>query len=241
MASQEQEHFDRISRRYERASESWRAIYERVKAHLNPLVADKRVLDVGSGGAFPYDTALPREVVALDISPSMLETVDDPNVVKRVGDARDLRGIEDDSVDVILFILSLHHINGDDVKESLATLERVLSSARRTLRPGGHLMIVEPLLPGWLFRMESLAFPLTRTLLAWLDVSMIFLYSLDFLKERLAAHFSMEASSIRTERVVIEDRIDPLGGSFPGLIRVPHWMLPVRYCLISLRSPASGS
>jgi len=241
MSSRAREHFDRISQRYERASKSWRAIYERVEAHLDPLVADQRVLDIGSGGVFPYDTALPREIIALDISPNMLEAIDDPNVVTRVGDARNLEGIEDGSIDVMLFILSIHHINGDSAEKSFATLDSILASARSALRPGGHLVVVEPVLPRRWFRLQSLAFPLTRALLARLGVPMIFFYSLEFLNERLARHFAMDVSAIQTEQIVVEGRIDPLGGSFPGLVRIPRWMNPFEYCLISLCSRVSGA
>jgi len=91
------EHFDRISSRYERASESWQTIYDRVAARVDPLVKGGRVLDVGSGGEFPYDTTGAREVIALDVSPSMLEGIDAPNVTRCVGDARDLRAFGDAS------------------------------------------------------------------------------------------------------------------------------------------------
>jgi SAM-dependent methyltransferase len=241
MSDRAREHFDRISHRYERASKSWSAIYERVKAHLDPLIANQRVLDIGSGGVFPYDTALPSEITVLDISPNMLEAVDDPNVVTRVGDARNLEGIEDGSVDVMLFILSIHHINGDSAEESFATLDSILASARRALCQGGHLVVVEPVLPRRWFRLESLAFPLTRSLLARFGVPMIFFYSLEFLKERLARHFATDASAIQTERITMEDPIDPLGGSLPGLIRIPQWMNPFEYRLISLRVQTSDA
>ena len=235
MGAGEREHFDRISERYERAAESWQTIYDRVEAHLNPLVGERRVLDVGSAGEFPYDTSLAREVVALDISPSMLGGIDAPNVVTRVGDARSMPGIEDDSMDVVLFILSLHHINGRGARESFETLDRVLASARRALRPGGHLVVVAPVLPSWLIPLEAVCFRLTRAVLGRFGVPMIFFYSLRHLRRRLAHHFSVQEAAIGVERIVVEGRIDPLGGSFPGLIRIPNWMHPFEHCMLSLR------
>lgn len=239
MDAPDRAHFDRISERYERAAESWQTIYDRVAARVNPLVEGRRVLDVGSGGVFPYDTSRASEVVALDVSPTMLASIEAPNVVTRVGDARSMPGIADASFDVVLFILSLHHINGPSVRESLGTLDSVLASARRALRPGGHVVVVEPVLPGWLLPLESLCFPLTRALLARFGVSMIYFHSLAVLRTHLAARFSIPEEAVEVERIVVEGRIDPLGGTFPGWIRIPHWMHPFEHCLLSLRLDAA--
>jgi len=113
----------------------------------------------------------------------------------------------------------------------------VIAAAARTLRPGGHLVIVEPVLPGWIQRLESLAFPLLRRLLGALGVSMIFFYSKRLLVERIAAHFGVPSSRIEVEDIVVEGRIDPLGGSFPGWIRIPHWMHPFDHTLFHLATP----
>ncbi|NET52742.1 MAG: class I SAM-dependent methyltransferase [Merismopedia sp. SIO2A8] len=124
-----QQHFDRISARYQRAADSWQEIYEQIETRINPIVEGKVVLDVGNGGRFAYDTSLPSQVIAMDIAPSMLDKIDNPKIVKVVGDARDMQTIDDQSVDIIVFLLVLHHINGCNVKDSINTLDKVLSSA----------------------------------------------------------------------------------------------------------------
>ena len=239
--SGEREHFDRIAGRYEQASHSWQSIYDQLEGRLNPLVAGRRVLSVGSGANFGYDTSLPAQTIALDISPSMLDAIDRPDVVKRVGDARELRSIGDASIDVVLFVLSLHHINGPSVRDSLETLERVFAAARRVLRPGGHLVVVESVVPRWYFALERLLFPLTRRLLGRFGVSMIFLYPLPVLERQIAAHLQVEATEIERLRLDVDERIDPFGGSFPGWVSVPARYLPGGYYLVVARAPVATS
>ncbi len=55
----------------------------------------------------------------------------------------------DASVDLVLFIYSLHHIPP-------AILPEILAEARRVLRPGGHLYVAEPLAEGPLQEVSEL-------------------------------------------------------------------------------------
>lgn len=82
------EHFDRIAGKYGAVHVSWRKVYEKIKERVNPLIRGKRVLDIGNGAVFCYDTTLPSDISVLDISPAMLDRIDKPGVQKVVGDAR---------------------------------------------------------------------------------------------------------------------------------------------------------
>ncbi len=234
MSEASREQFDRIADRYHEAAESWNGLYEQIAVHVNPLLADKVVLDVGNGGHFAYDPAIARRVIALDISAEMVARIQLPGIAKVVGDARDLTGIDDASVDVIAFVFSLHHITGRNLQETFSTLDRVLASAQRKLRPGGTLVIAEPVLPGWLFRLQTWVFPASHALLERLRVGMIFFYSLRQLRERIAARVPCRRGEMRTFPLPVKGRIDPLGGSFPGRISIPSWLHPLRYRLITV-------
>jgi ubiquinone/menaquinone biosynthesis C-methylase UbiE len=225
MNQQNQKHFDDISDRYERAALSWREIYEQVEARINPLLKDKVVLDVGNGGHFAYDLHLPRRVIAMDVAPAMLDKIQEPSVEKVVGDAQDMEVIEDESVDIVIFQLVLHHINGPNVKETIELLEKILAEARRKIRPGGHLVVTEVLLSPWLFRLESGLFRATRFILSRFSVPMIFMFTQPILRERIARVFRIEPREVETVPIRLTTWADPLGGSFPGLIKLPPWML----------------
>ena len=80
----EQEHFDRIALRYAQASKSWASLSGQLVERIAPLVRGKTVLDVGNGGFFAYDPASASTVTGLDISPAMLERIDQ-QVAQREG------------------------------------------------------------------------------------------------------------------------------------------------------------
>ena len=227
----ERQHFDRIADRYDSATESSES-YALIADRINPLLASKDILDIGNGGLFAYDPALPRRIIAMDISPSMLDRIQDPRVIKRVGDARDLQGIEDRSLDAILFMFSLHHMAGENVPGCLRTLEQILASSARKLRPGGHLILAEPVMFPVVFRIERLLFHAMRFVLNRFGVPMIFMYSLSALTGAVGESFRAAPEEIRCERLPTTGWIDPLAGSFPGVIRIPAWMEPWRYHLL---------
>ena len=233
----EQEHFDRIALRYAQASKSWASLSRQLVERIAPLVRGKTVLDVGNGGFFAYDPASASTVTVLDISPAMLERIDQPGVRKVVGDARELAGIEPASIDVLLFVFSLHHMCGRNPKDSHAVLDQVLGAAAERLVPGGRLLIAEPVLRPWLFAFERLLFPLTRRLLGLGGVSMIFFYSRTVLEDALRRHVRPEVGGLTVDELPVTEAVDPLGGSFPGWLRVPAWLRPTDYTLFQAVRP----
>jgi SAM-dependent methyltransferase len=125
-------------------------------AMLERLVAPagKDVVDVGCGGG-----GLVRELagrgaraVGVEISEDQLSSAlaRDPGHEGRylVGRAQELP-IEDASVDVAVFMRTLHHVPPAD-------LARALREARRVLRPEGVVYVAEPLARGDFFALTSL-------------------------------------------------------------------------------------
>lgn len=229
--------FDSLAAKYEKVADSWESVYARIRERVTPLITGKTVLDIGNGGFFPYDVTLAKKVTALDISREMLDRIQQPSVEKIVGDARDLNGIADESQDVILFFLSVHHINGKNVEETFRTLESMLAACRRKLKPGGKLVIAEPTLNTFLSATERALFGLTRFILEAKKVGMIFFYHPDNLAQAMAKVFEKPVSSVETHYLPIEGYVDPLGGSFPGILKIPGWLCPTRYFLFIVSKP----
>jgi hypothetical protein len=109
------------------------------------------VLDVGCGGG-----ALVRELAArgahaigLEISERQLGQARDHGVGEFVVGRAEELPLQTDSLDVVLFMRSLHH-----VPESL--MLPALADARRVLRPGGVVYVAEPLAEGDFFELVSI-------------------------------------------------------------------------------------
>jgi SAM-dependent methyltransferase len=114
----------------------------------------KDVLDVGcGGGGLARDlSARGARVVGIEVSEQQLESAiaRDGGSGARflVGRAQDLP-LDDASVDVAVFMRSLHHVPA-------AGLESALREARRVLRPGGAVYVAEPLAQGDYFVLTSI-------------------------------------------------------------------------------------
>lgn len=126
--------------------------------HLLGNVSGSRVLDLGCGSG---ETVVPlirrgARVIALDISPELVSLIDQRLGSLGLSDACECKvasayetGIESGSIDVIFAMSVLHHL---DV--ALATKEMF-----RILKPGGTVVLKEPVRYSSLFRQARKLFP----------------------------------------------------------------------------------
>ncbi len=214
-------HFDAISTRYARSETSLKPVYDAARAELSARLKGRDVLDVGGGGVLPYDVSRAASVTALDLSPAMLSRT--PAGVRRaLGDARAMP-FPDASFDAVVFSLSLHHIERP---------EEALAEAVRVLRPGGELLVHEPVLSPALFSIERALAPLTRAVLAFLGVPMVLFQSRAALRAMVETACGAPAFETAAE---LDGWSDPLGGTFPGLIMLPPALMPTRFVLMRAR------
>lgn len=221
------DHFDAIAGRYAASPATLKPLYDAVRGELNGLIAGRTVLDVGNGGIFPYDRTRAASVAVLDLSPEMLKRV--PGDVRAIlADARDMKPCADGSFDVVLFNLSLHHIAALTAEETEAGIDRALAEAWRALRPGGDLLVYEPVLSPLLYALARALFGPARALLALAGVPMVFLQSREALRRRLAR---ASRSRVEVSDAPVSGWSDPLGGTFPGLVMIPVALYPTRFAL----------
>lgn len=126
------------------------------------ITGTRRLLDVGNGGVFDYDTSLASEIVGVDLFLDELATSDLPgNVTLRRGDALSLDEA-DARYDCVLFVLVLHHLVSSDVHGSLENIRCAVAEARRVLEPGGRLIVVESCVSPRAFAVERRLFRALR-------------------------------------------------------------------------------
>jgi SAM-dependent methyltransferase len=118
----------------------------------------ERLLDVGNGGVFEYDTGLVGSVVAVDLFLDKLPASRFPeNVTPRRGDALALDE-PDGSYDAVLEAFLYHHLVGHSAAELTENVRTAISEATRALRPGGRLIVAESCVPGWFYGVERVMF-----------------------------------------------------------------------------------
>jgi SAM-dependent methyltransferase len=135
--------------------DTYRLIREAV---TREVAGTSRLLDVGNGGVFDYDTNQVERIVAVDLFLDQLPASRfPPNVEARKGDALALDE-PDETFDGVLEALLFHHLVGRRPEESLTNIRRAIAEAERVLRPGGRLVVAESCVPRWFYALERAAF-----------------------------------------------------------------------------------
>jgi SAM-dependent methyltransferase len=201
--------------------------YARLRRALDAALGRTgRLLDVGNGGVFDYDTALAERITALDL---FLDVFDVPSLPAHVelvaGSALDIPA-PGASFDTVLVVMLIHHLVGETVSESLANLDRCIAEARRVLRPGGRLVVAESCVPPWFYALERIAFaPASHALDRVLTHPVTLQYPMPLVRERILRQFSScEVTHVPKGRFVLQ-----LG------VKVPSILTPVQVYVFTAR------
>jgi ubiquinone/menaquinone biosynthesis C-methylase UbiE len=123
---------------------------EAFKRRCRDLVGkDEKILDIGGGAGVWTDIVreqgITGNIYALDISDSVLSERN-PKDICTVGDMESLP-YEDNTFDRAMFFAALHHVKDTD---------KALSEARRVVKPGGYIVLYEPISLRMLFKNKGI-------------------------------------------------------------------------------------
>lgn len=115
-----------------------------------------RLLDIGNGGFFNYDTRLAAHVTAVDLflkdGPGPF-----PNSAFRQGSLLELP-FPEGSFDCILLQNVFHHVTGRTVQQNHRNLDAGLRETHRCLAPGGKIVIIESTVGRLFYQIERALF-----------------------------------------------------------------------------------
>ncbi|HTR76440.1 MAG TPA: class I SAM-dependent methyltransferase [Solirubrobacterales bacterium] len=137
--------------------------YRNIRAVIDAQVrGSHRLLDIGNGGVFDYDTSLADSIVGVDLFLDETSVPDLPkNVTLRRGDALALDE-GDGSYDRVLLALVFHHLAGRTAMETVANIRQAIKEAHRVLEAGGRLVTLESCVSKRFYAIERQLFrPLT--------------------------------------------------------------------------------
>jgi len=128
------------------------------------IKSSDRLLDIGHGGSFDYDTSKVKEITGLDLD----KMIDINNLPKNInlieGSVLNIpKNVK--NFDTTLVVMLLHHLVGNNVSENLENLDKCLQQIRKTLINNGKLIIVESCVPKWFYLIEKLLFKPTSFLI----------------------------------------------------------------------------
>ncbi|OGU62715.1 MAG: hypothetical protein A2V66_12370 [Ignavibacteria bacterium RBG_13_36_8] len=223
-------HFDKIATEYHSIQNNLNSeVYIRIGELLNSRIANKIILDIGNGGYFPYDTRLPSSIIAVDVSNEMLKKIMDQKIKKIVGDARTLTAIENDSIDLVLLLFCIHHVTGKNEMEAIRSMNEIVNAARLKLKKGGRLIVAEATLNPVFYFIEKLLYKVFYFFMKIFGRDMVFFHSDANIISSLTGTFQNKASDIFIKRIKLKEPIDPIAGAFPGLIKIPPWLIYSRH------------
>lgn len=142
--------------------DTYKILFDEITNHI---CNSKKLLDIGHGGTFDYDTSKVKKIVGLDLDQMVISQSKLPkNISLKVGSVLNIpKNLS--NFDTTLLVMLIHHLIGSDVKQNLNNLDKCLSEIKKTLSDDGKLVIVESCVPEWFYFFEKILFKSTSYLI----------------------------------------------------------------------------
>ena len=134
--------------------DTYKILYEIITQYVKGV---NKLLDIGHGGSFDYDTSQVNEITGLDLDQMIDTKFLSKNIKLEIGSALEIPN-NLINYDVALMVMLIHHLIGEDVDKNLENLEKCISETKKTLLQGGKIIIVESCVPKWFYLIEKVLF-----------------------------------------------------------------------------------
>ena len=192
--------------------DTYKILYNEITKYL---LGTNKLLDIGHGGSFDYDTSQINEITGLDLD-EMIDLKSLPNNIKlEVGSALDIP-INLKNFETTLFVMLLHHLIGENVSQNLINLNKCISECKKTLKMNGKIIIVESCVPKWFYKIEKILFKPTSYLInKFLKHPPAFQYTKEIIIETLKKNNfkNIEYKKIKQGKFILQ-----YGFKFPSIL-----------------------
>jgi ubiquinone/menaquinone biosynthesis C-methylase UbiE len=130
------------------AQAAWRSSCQRLASRLTDLPTNATILDLGCGpgvSTFELARSLPgARLIGVDVAPRMLGQARNRHKAAHLQQAASIQWLRADAACLPIKPASVDACAGHSFLYLVRNREQVLAEARRTLRPGGRLVLMEP-------------------------------------------------------------------------------------------------
>lgn len=141
--------------------DTYKILYDEISKNLENI---NKLLDIGHGGSFDYDTKKVTEIVGLDLDYMIDSKFLPKNINLQVGSALNLPD-NLKNFDAVISVMLIHHLIGKNVESNLNNLYRCINESKKALSENGKLIIVESCVPKWFYFIEKVFFKSTSYLI----------------------------------------------------------------------------
>jgi len=162
--------------------DTYKILYDEISQNVNNI---NKLLDIGHGGSFDYDTDKVKEIIGLDLDYMISNDSLPKNINLKVGSALDIPN-DLKNFDAVMSVMLIHHLIGKDVKTNLINLDKCINESRKALSENGKLIIVESCVPKWFYIIEKILFkPSSYLINKFLNHPPAFQYTKEIILETL--------------------------------------------------------
>tara|TARA_B100001250_G_scaffold410738_1_gene437789 strand:- start:921 stop:1649 length:729 start_codon:yes stop_codon:yes gene_type:complete len=153
--------------------------YKNIYLEISKILSGtNKLLDIGHGGTFDYNTKKINKIIGLDLSYMNYNKL--PKNIRLVkGSVLKIPNYLN-SFDKVLMNMLLHHLTGKNVSQNFENLNKSIKQSKKTLNNRGKLIIVESCVPHWFNLIEKIFYKFASVIiLKFLNHPPVFQYTID--------------------------------------------------------------